>query len=250
MPFHLCGFSESQDSAALVNVAALDDDTLTIAGDDITVPADTPLVIAAHVLGANTTRALLRSPSIISQRTAYELTPIDVAALPSSPPRTINLFDNPLELVPSEQLNAQAAEDAAGAARSTVLLWLADGPPAPAEGGAIRKIRASSTLTAVANAWTSGVLTLTDNLEAGRYALIGAMCRSTNLQAFRFIFRGSPYRPGGLGAAVVSSLLPAGQRDGGWGVWGEFEHNELPRLEVLANAADASFTLDLDLARI
>lgn len=244
--FHLAAFSESQDSATLTNVAALADQTLQIAGDDMIVPDDLPFLLGYYGLGPNLTRAQLVSPSLRSTW-AEEISPQDVAAIPGSPYAWTYLGDAAIPLVPDEALNAQAAEDNAAAARATIGIWLCDQPPQPIIGMEIRSVRVTGAFTATANTWTNGSLVFADTLPSGRYALVGARLVSTNLQLFRFVFKGGMYRPGAIGQGGVSRIEDPLFRKGKLGIWGEFQHNTPPSVDVLCNGADASFSGILDL---
>jgi hypothetical protein len=244
--FHLAGFTESQDSATLVNVAALADQSLQVQGDDLIVPDDLPFLLGYYAVGPNVTRAQLVSPSMRATW-AEEVSAIDVAAIPNSPYNWAFLSDAAIPLNPDEALNALAAEDNAAAARATILVWLCDQPPQPLIGMEIRTVRVTGTTTLIANAWTNGTLTFADTLPSGRYALVGARMRSTNLQAFRFNFKGGMYRPGAIGCQVPSDLEDPIFRRGRLGVWGEFQHNTPPSVDFLANAADTAQTGELDL---
>lgn len=244
--FHLAGFTESQDSAVLIATAALADQSLQVQGDDIIIPNELPLLLAYYAVGANTTRAQLVSPSLRATW-AEEIAPIDVAAAPSSPYPLIYLGDSAIGLVPDEALNALTAEDAAGAARSTVLVWLADQVPLPLTGVEIRTVRVTGAFAAVASTWTNGAITFSESLPSGVYALVGARMASATLQAFRFVFKGGMFRPGAIGVQAVSDLEDARFRRGGLGEWGRFQHNTPPSIDVLCTAADAAYAGELDL---
>lgn len=247
--FHLTAFTESQDSATLVNVAGLADPMMRVQGDDIIVPRGLNQLVAVYALGISLTRAMLVSPSLRG-RWNYEISPIDRGAdEPASPQLLVELFGSPLILAEDEALNAQAAEDGAAGTRATILVWLADGPFAPVE-GEISTLRVTNATTLVANAWTNGALTFDQSLPAGRYAIVGARFQSAGLQAFRFVFPGGTWRPGGMGVDAASDILAPTQRRGGWGVWGEFEHNTPPTVDFLSNSADTSQVGELDLIKV
>jgi hypothetical protein len=252
--FTLIGWTESQDSAALVNVAALADPHVRVSGDDIIVPGEQPgqaaltQLIGAYALGPNTTRAQLVSPSL-RRVLNIELGPIDVGAEPAVPTPFIDLRMSPIVLDAEEALNAQAAEDAAGAARSTVLAWLAD-KPIEITRGDIRSVRVTNTTTLVANAWTNGALTFDQTLPAGRYQIVGGRFVSAGLQAWRCLFVGYQWRPGAIGYDVVSDVDHVAFRMGGLGIWGEFNHNTPPTIDFLSNSADTSQAGILDLIKI
>lgn len=244
--FHLAGFTQSQDSAALATVAALTDQSLQVNGNDLIVPDDLPLILGYYGLGPNLTRAQLVSPSLRASW-AEEISPQDVAAIPASPYAFHYLGDQAIALVADEALNALAAEDAVGVARATILVWLADQVPIPLTGVEVRSVRVTGAFTATANVWTNGNLSFSDSLPSGQYALVGARLASANLQAFRFAFKGGQYRPGAIGRAGVGGLESDLFRRGKLGEWGRFQHNTPPSIDVLCNGADAAFAGILDL---
>ncbi len=248
MSFTLAAFSESQDSATLVNVAALADQHLTVSGDDLRVPEFANHLVGVHALGPNVTRAMLVSPTL-RRMLNYEITPIDVGVEPASNPPVVMFARNPIPLVTDENINAQAAEDAAGASRATVLVWLSDGALTPVE-GEMYTVRVTGATTLAANVWTNAALTFDQSLQPGRYAIVGARFIAAGLQAFRFAFVGGFFRPGGVGFDAASDFEPAHQRKGGLGVWGEFPHTVPPTVDFLSNSADTSETGELDLVKI
>lgn len=248
MSFTLAGYSESQDSAVLVNVAALADPHIVVSGDDLRIPDWAPILNGYYAFGVNVTRAQLVSPSL-RRGLNHEIHPLDRSALPSSPSLQVMFPGYGMELIPDESLNAQAAEDGAGAQRTNVLVWLGDSVIQPAT-GRIETVRITAGFTAVANAWTNGAITFDQTLQPGEYVCVGAALRSTNGQAFRFLPPGEFYRPGGVMFAAVGSILPEGQRRGGWGEWFRFRHTTPPTIDVLCNGADAAFTGEMDLIQI
>ena len=244
--FTLVGYTESQDSASLTNVAALADPHIRVSGDDVIVPSGLNYVGGVYAIGADTTRAQLVSPSI-RRRYPFEIVPVEVAAEPADPVKYFPLFDNPLQLDPDESLNAQAAENNASAGRSTVLVWLCDGATAPITGAEIFTIRATNTSTLTAYAWTNGALTFNDTLPAGDYALVGARGSSSGLIAFRFVFSQYAWRPGAIGMDSVGEVGAPIFRFGKLGEWGQFSHNTPPTVDFLSLSADTSQIVDLDL---
>jgi hypothetical protein len=249
MPFDLIGYTESQDSATLVNVAALADQVHSVNGDNIRVPEVFNKIVGIYALGANTTAAEIFAPSLL-ERIAPNINPIDVGAEPASLPPWIDLRKAPLDLVSGENLIAQAAEDAAGAARSTILVWLADAPISEVVAANIITVRATNASTLTANAWTNGALTFDDNLERGTYQLVGARAESAGLQAFRVVFANQPNRPGAIGHDAVSDHGVMAFRRGGMGVWGSFQDDNSPTIDFLSNSADSSQVVWMDLIKV
>lgn len=249
MPWTVVGYSESQDSAVLVNIAALADPHVRVEGDNVVVPPDLSNLLAEYAVGISITRAQLVSPSL-RRVFPYEIVPIDRGAdEPSSGLLLNDHFTAPVPLTGDEALNALGAEDGTGATRSAVLVVLGSGP-IEAIRQPIFTIRATASVTLTANTWINAGLTLDQTLPAGRYQLVGARFESVGLVAFRFVFPGFEWRPGGLGVDAASDLLPPGQRRGGWGVWGEFRHNTPPTVDFWSISADTSETGQLDLVSL
>jgi hypothetical protein len=232
-------------NAALTALAAVPDPHVRVnATNDFYIPADFHFLWGATAIGPTLTRAQLSSPSL--RRTfLHEIAPLDVgAALPASPRKIFLNTDGPLPLDAGEALDANITNTASD--RETVLAWLAPGP-SKIDTRPTFTIRATATPTAVAGQWTNGALVFDQTLPSGSYDLVGARFRSTNLIAFRFVFVGGTYRPGAIGYAATTSLDYDFFRQGNLGVWGSFRHNAPPTVDFLANAADASFTGELDL---
>lgn len=248
MGFTLAGFTESQDSAALVNIAVVDDDHLTTSGDDLTVPGEYNQLMGYYFVGADFTLGQIVSPSL---RTLVniDVEPADEAAEPASPAAFHDVFERPIQLVTSELMNALMAEDAAGASRVSALVWLGNGitaiPP-----GRIFTVRATASVTLTANAWTSGSLTFTQSLPAGQYGVVGMRAQSAGLIAARLITPLSPWRPGVIGFDADGDLDVGRFRYGRAGLWIDFEHDAPPRGEFLSVSADTSEVLHLDLVQL
>lgn len=248
MPFTLAGFSSSHASTSMLIVNAVSDPHLTIIGNRLVVPPDLSQIVGAYANGADIARAQLVAPST----RAYinpELSPIDVAGAPGQVDRFLDFRFTPIQLVPNEQLEVDAANAAAAANIDRAFIWLADGSITPVSGDA-RSTRVTAAITAVAETWVNGALTFADQLPAGRYQVVGARIISATLQAFRLVFPGYPWRPGGVGAVNAQNVEPQELRFGNFGVWGEFEHNAPPTLDIFCSAADAAQSGVLDLIKV
>ena len=256
MPFTLVAFNEERTAiTALEPVAGTDDDHVTVQGDDILVPTLNRLVgaYAGHgVTGTTGTpaQAYLSSPNMrrvsrheIPKLDNFELTPVvDV----------VDMFpDSPIPLETGEALNAYLENTAVCAlGRCMVGAWLADAALHPLYGD-IRTIRATSTITGTLAVWDSGPLALDYDLPVGRYQLVGARCLAgATSQLFRFIFVEGRWRPGGVSVRVVTDPGIPIFRGGRLGLWGEFTHRQLPRLEVLNVETVADPTVFLDVIKV
>ena len=255
--FHLAAFWENIDPAgALANVAAaLGEQVLFINGDDIRVPDDlTQVVAAAAVVGQTTTvGARVSSPSL-RRFVNLDISPLndgtDGDCLPTSPHAVQDLRGNPIQLDPGESLNAEIDSNQTDADDQSVIVWIADGPIQPVAGVPVHTVRCTGAITAVIGTWTNGQLTFGQDLPSGTYQVIGMRAQGTTLVAARLVFRGGSARPGVLGSTDANDLEWPHFRRGGMGVFGEFETNTPPTLDVLCNDADTAQVIHLDLVKL
>ncbi len=247
MTFTLVGWSESQDSAVLINIAALADDHVRVVVDDITVPELSNLA-GYYFVGANFTQGQIRSPSL---RDIFNIDaePADVAAVPASPAAFHDLFENPIPLEATEGLRAQMAEDAAGASQVTALAWLSDGPVAPVT-GEMRTILANGTTATAAFVWTNCALTFSQTIPAGSYQVVGMRVQGATAVAARLNFTGAfGWRPGVVAFDADGDLDVPRFRNGQAGVFGEFTNETPPSIDILTQGIDAAQTVHLDVIK-
>lgn len=248
MPFTTVAFSESQDSAVLVNIAAVADPHVRVSGDDIYVPGPLPFLAGYHFGGANFTQGQIASPTL-RKPANIDVEPADLADEPGSPPAMHDLFSSPKALEGGEAINCLMAEDAAGASRVNAILWFCDGPIAPVTGD-IFTIRATGAATLVANAWTNGALTFSQTLQKGTYQVVGMRAASTGLRAARLVSPGETWRPGCLGCDADGDIDAQVFRKGKAGIWATFSHDAPPTVDFFSASADTAEVVHLDLIRV
>jgi len=111
-------------------------------------------------------------------------------------------------------------------------------------------MRGAGTTTAAAGVWTQCPITWQDTLPAGIYAVVGLEFVGVTALAARVIFEDQVPRPGCVG----SGLLATGSNDiflgGRLGIWGRFNSNRMPNIEILCNAADTAQTVFLYFSRL
>jgi len=247
--FTMAGFFESSGATALTEVAALADPHLRVSGDDIVVPG------LGHLAGvyakSNTvTDARVESPSL-RRFMNFSVHPVREGAgdLNRNPDNYwVDLFARMVSLDPSESVNLKIAESTATDAVYG-LIWFADAVD-PVPEGELRTVRASGTTTLTANAWSNVSLTFDEDLPAGRYAIIGAAGQSAGMVGYRFLIPGAVWRPGGIGITDVSFSDVASFRYGRKGLWGEFEHDLPPTVDVLSISADTTEKIWMDLIQV
>jgi len=247
LPFTLVAFTESQDSAALTNIAAVADPHVRVVGDDIYVPVALPNLAGYHFCGANFTQGQVASPSL-RRVVNIDVDQADLADEPGSPPNVHDLFGTPTPLDGGEALNTLMAEDAAGASRVNALIWFSDGPITPAT-GPMYTVRATNSSTLVANAWTNGALTFSQTLPRGTYQVVGMRASSAGLRAARLVVPGFSWRPGCIGADADSDIGADRFRHGRAGVWCEFSHDAPPTVDFFSASADTAQVVLLDLIK-
>ena len=255
MPFSLVGFLEDIDPAGVfVNLAALADQHVRVAGDDLYVPTNLNFIVAvaAGLDDAAAGFARLVSPSI-RRRVPLYFEPQNLvtagAVEPGSPQAVTDIRRNPILLTGQEVLNAEISSNPAVAQDQWVLVWLADGPIAIVEGD-IFTTRATGATTLTANAWTNVPLVFADDLPRGRYQVVGLRPRSAGMVAARFVFIGGVERPGALGVDTQGDLQHEMFRYGGLGAWGEFEDLDPPSIDCLAISADTAQDFHIDLIQV
>lgn len=262
MVFSLVGFYESLSASALSKITALPDQHVTVSGDDIAVP-ELNQILGALAMSANMAQAQLSSPSLRRMFLEDLALVLGDSSLPVMQAvdeggtatyeihRGVGFNDfsrAPIVLERSEKLNA-LVNNGGNAEDNVVLVWLCDGIPTPRMGG-IRTVRATMTGITATYAWTNQAITLSQTLPSGRYALVGAVAKANNLIASRFVFVGGSWRPGMLGKGNLSDKRPSIFRRGQLGVWGEFEFDQLPTVDLLASGATGAVELYLDLLQI
>jgi len=153
---------------------------------------------------------------------------------------------SPISLTEQEAIQGEVYNNPGSAAFSYHFMTLSDGPVAQISGSPIRTVRCTAAASLSAGQWASSALTFPVSLRAGNYQCVGARCNSTNGVVFRLLFQGSPWRPGGV---VVNDEADQGldwQRQGGLGLWGEFDSRTTPQIEVLG-VTDSAQEVFLDL---
>lgn len=253
MTYHVAAFSEDfAASGTLQAVAAVADAQIFVSGDDIRVPTGLPNLLAAFALGPGASRARIVAPSLRAFAN-LEIAPkvIGQSVTIDDPGNLVTFVRDPLPLAVGESVNFESDAGAgAGAGQTTGLILLGDGPVQPVT-GMMRTIRTTASILGTENEWASGPIVFSEDLPTGVYQVVGARCEADNPGAFRLIFVVGGPRPGSLAALGDEGAEVPGVRLGGWGVWGQFDTNQPPSLEILSLAgAGSAQVLYLDILRV
>ncbi|MBA7574515.1 hypothetical protein ES708_16324 [subsurface metagenome] len=240
MSFTVVAFQAAR-AAAIVPaaiVAGQPDEHVQVIGNDIIVPKFRHLIgqFAGHGVTAvpgTPEDAWLDSPSLRRVSRNEISSPMDMAVAPLVDNVAMNPL-NPIPLDEGEALNAFLENTAVCAAGLGIVgAWLSDGAITPVK-GEIRTIHATSVVAGTTAVWTNGVLALALDLPKGEYQCVGARVQAgATAGLFRLIFPEQWHRPGGVSTRVFLDIDLPQFRYGNLGVWGNFTHRVLPRLEVL-----------------
>lgn len=223
-------------SAGLVTVPPINDGLIRFNANVIQTTDDWK-VYATFVGGADLSQVRLNSPSM-RIRGYPNLTPLNDSHLAGSRPGLYDCRDFPLQLKSMENASLQATN--AGAAAAIALFTMSrDGGNMNVNHSALRKVKFTATLTSIAFGWSPEVnVTLTDDLEAGRYEVYGMECYEADLIAARLVFKDQVERPGIPGQQLVSDIGSPIYM-GGLGVWGSFDSITPPFIQAIHVAAAA-----------
>ena len=245
---HVVGYGESFTSITLDPINVLDDQSITEAGHDITIPTKTSHLGGVLAMGADLDEARVDTPSL-RESALFNIAEIITGALPGTLPRFEDRLDNPLPLEENEEMQGLARNAAVGANIVRLFAWLTDGPVGK-ESGPIFTVRFQSATALVAEVWTNVNLVPDQALRAGRYKVVGAKFVSATGIVGRLIFTGQGERPGAPCVAIENESSLERFRHGNMGIWGEFEHNMIPSAEFVASGADATQIVYLDLIKL
>ncbi len=249
MSFTMVAWTQDIAIGATVDLDGVPDQHITIDGDSVRVPGFAPNLMGMYVNGTTIDTVQISAPSL-REELLVDVSPVHMGSdIPGNDPPFLDLTKNPIPLVPSEGLRVQVENTGAGLDRARAIAILGDDitgvPP-----GRINTVRLDGTQATVADVWTNCPLTITQQLEAGRYAIVGMRAEGTTIVAARIVAQGTGYRPGCLGVSTAALNGLDIFRRGGLGVWAEFEHTFLPSIEVLTTNVNNAQTVYLDIVKI
>ena len=255
MGTHLAAWFENIDQVALGRLNTVQDDVLTPSGDDrFLVPDEYNWIHWAFATGANLSGARIVTPSLEVNKSDLDIIPFqDGSDLINKIAPSIWLPPRRIELVPSENIEAQTSEDG-GTTTQQVFIALGTAENEPMPEGQIRSIRANGTTTLMADQWTPVTLTPESSLEPGRYALVHFMCHGVTPIAARFLPQGGGLRPGMFCSAAASPAqfhwAPETWAMLGWFNMLEFTHITFPQIEIFVTAGDTVQTVQMWVVRL
>jgi len=249
MAFSLVAWSELVDTGGkLTEIDAVLDQHVTTDGKDVIVPSFASNLVGVYAIGGTISGAQISSPTL-RRSLLYDLSPLDVYTKATGLYAYHLRFNNPLALTPGEGLRALVAENAVAEERETVIVAL-QGEPETVPEGEIHTVKCTSTTTLTPYEWTLCPLSLTQQLEAGRYAIVGMRTITGGGIAARLVIPGSEYRPGVISDHVEGYNTMPEMRYGRTTVFGSFEHTFVPQVEFFSSTADTAQIVFLDVIKV
>lgn len=243
-----CFYGSVAASQTDLTINPVTDGYLTIGTSGLLLP-DTMRIVKAYVGGLGLTQARINVPSLraISQPRIH---PINAALYPVDDAPIQVYGDRGPRIMRSEGVTLAVTTDAtAGPNFQHGFLWLASANVA-APFGDITTIRATTTVTQVAGAWSPGNITLEQDLPAGSYAVVGLDAVGAATQAIRLRFPGATLAPGVLCQQAAGQFFLNTFRYGASGQFGVFENSLPPTIELIGAAGAATVAIFLDLIKV
>jgi hypothetical protein len=260
-------------TVALLNVAGLADQHVTVQGNNVLVPTQCSKILSAYGMsqataGSLTTQMVLSSPSLRAT-TLLELCNFNAngavsaaAQIPDNNAPYNDFKESPIDLVPGEAMSMLTAVDAAAVAENVFgLVFLTDGVLACPFSGRIETVIYDNNAAAVINTWSPTAVTARQALRYGTYAVVGMKASGVSMVAARLVFGNQGARPGVIatnsptGATNVGSMSDSVDqmnglfRYGRLGLWGTFQSTNPPQIEMINSVADPAnschFALDV-----
>lgn len=231
-----------------VDIAAVNDQSLTISNGHyvLTEPAR---LAGVYSQGTSILRSRVNTPTLRAISLPY-MEPVNRAILPGNLPPFAMLGDYSLPLTPIDEIAFETSNDLGSSTEVHTIGAFFQFGMRPIPTGASYTLRATSTITATANAWTAGAFVLDQVLPAGRYSVIGVRVVAENAIFGRLIFPAQTYRPGTIASASEGQNDFGVTRMGRMGELGQFDSIAQPQLEIFANGACTSQTIYMDCIRV
>lgn len=248
MPYHVAVYQANTNTQTNFDSVPVTDPILAISNAHY-LPSFPLMFFGGLFLGANLTAVRLVTPRA-RQIVPPPMYPITQSLLPPDRPHYFDRRHNPFLLNAVEEVSIQMnIGGTANAYNTAIMFWGTSMDPVPQ--GDIYSLHGTSTTAAVANAWTQISVTWDQTIPAGTYTVIGTQVQSTNGLAHRLIFRdqNQMLRPGFTSVTSLGNITEPSYYYGGWGKLGTFNTYTYPNVEVLANAADASHDVVMNMIK-
>jgi hypothetical protein len=232
MPMNVVGYEGTGSNAALVSITPIPDPTVQVTGFDILVPAGMNNICYTSAMinsAAATLRAQFRAPSLLAV-VPYDMGPIANGLVWPTLWQGQNIWNIPLPLVVAEPLDFLTQNGAAVLQRG--FAHFCDGALKPVT-GKIYSIRFTATVSTITATWQNGPIVFSSVLPAGNYQVVGGRMWSANGVYFRFVFKGSIWRPGAPMMTAEANQDWGNFRWGAAGIWDVFNNITPPSVDIV-----------------
>jgi hypothetical protein len=246
MTYHTIAFTENVSASSFTGVAAVQDTILNTVNNRILPGRDYGLIFT-YVLGSQVDQARLDSPQARAVILPH-FAKIDQAATPTSDPNFNDYNVNPFRIRALEEFQPQVVNQGM-AEQDYVIMGLRESfEPIPS--GEIWTMRGTSTTSTTANEWSTITTTWSDELPAGKWALVGGVVQSTTAIAFRWVIEGQDLRPGGVAVTALGNRTSDVFYQGRLGVLGRFSAWNPPRVQMLESSASSDIDVLMSFMRL
>lgn len=251
MAFSLASFCSAPSGTVMEAVDPVLDDIFSTYGEDLTIGSFNK-IIGLSAYGHSIGNAYVISPSLRRFARIYIAPMVSEAGGIDYQYQTFDdRHEVPVTLDQGEKLNAQMEVAELHADWYDLIgVWLADGPITPVKGEVHTVYMTDTDLVCTIGTWVSGEVAITPDLPAGKYQIVGARAWTAYNCLARFIFREETNRPGFLTCNDKFFHADPVFRHGRLGVWGTFDPNMPPKIEVCSSRAGTGIYARVDLIKI
>lgn len=247
--FHMAAYVLTPGAGAytFTNVPALTDGYLTVMNQHFVFPVNMKLLFAS-AMHSQMTDARFNAPHFREVGFPH-VSPVAATQVPGLVGRA-TVYDPPFLTIPQLDEFAFEASVSGNASDSVIgLIGATDGNMNTPQGD-IYTLKATGTITAVANVWTPGNITFESSLPSGTFAVVGMKAFGATLIAARLRFQTYQMLPGCPG--LTTNILQDDWRFrmGRLGEWGRFKNTAQPSVEILCTAADTAQTFFIDMVKV
>ena len=246
MTYHTVAFTANIASTTPTGVDAVQDTILNTVNNRILPGRDYGLIYS-YVLGSSVDQARLDSPQARSVILPH-FSKIDQNSTPSSDPNFNDYSQNPFRIRGLEEFQPQVANSGGGEIDYVIMGLRESFEPIPS--GEVWTMRGTSTTSTNADEWTTITTTWSDELPAGKWALVGGVAQSSTAIAYRWVIEGQDLRPGGVAITSLANRTSDVFYQGRLGVLGRFSAWNPPRIQMLESAASTDIDVLMSFMRL
>jgi hypothetical protein len=205
-------------------------------------------LLGVMALGPSMTNARVVTPRI-NTITPQNISPIEVGSAWPTDAAVSDMFDYPIRLAESEQIDCQTSNDAGAPVTHSMLLFLGAGNYIHTRGPKFR-MRGVGSTTLTAGAWTLVNVTWDVALPTGTYEINGMTVVSATGIVARLSVPNEYYQ-GGVPVCPTGAIRkPWPFLYNRFGPMGRFTTTGYPNVLIFATAADASQTVFLEVTKV